>query len=497
MNNNHRLQLKGVRKAFNGVTVLDGVSIMVAQGSVHALLGENGAGKSTLMNILGGVLPMDQGGILIDGLAVDIASPRDAKSMRIAFIHQELNIANDLTVAENLFLGSELKTAGWLHRAEMNRRAAEVLQRLDADIEPVAMASTLDAAQKQLVEIARALLFDARLIIMDEPTTALTEPEVHRLFERMRLLRDQGVSLIYISHKLKEIIEVCDRYTVLRDGKVVADGAIADVDETRLSDAMVGAASAAPQAASSRRPGKPMLTVADLACGRALKGVSFAVRASEIVGITGLAGDGRAELVASLFGDRSDYRGQILIQEKYANPKTPHQALASGIALIPRNRKENGIVKDLSIRENFGLAILPKISRWSWINRRGERDMIGGFRQQLRIKCANVEQEITRLSGGNQQKVILAKWLATDSPILILDNPTQGVDVGAKREIYPIISALADKGLSVIVSSAEVPELQRLCDRVLVFCQGRIVAELAGEQINEQNVMLHATGAAA
>ncbi len=497
MDNNHRLRLKGIRKAFNGVTVLDGVSITVAQGSIHALLGENGAGKSTLMNILGGVLPMDQGGIEIDGVAVNIGSPRDAKSLRIAFIHQELNIANDLTVAENLFLGSELKTAGWLHRAEMNRRAAEVLKRLDADVEATAMASTLDAAQKQIVEIARALLFDATLIIMDEPTTALTEPEVYVLFDKMRLLRDQGVSLIYISHKLKEIIEVCDRYTVMRDGQVVADGDIADVNETMISDAMVGAASGAHQPRSARQPGKPMLKVLDLACGRALKGVSFDVRASEIVGITGLAGDGRAELVASLFGDRADYRGQILIQEKYANPKTPHQALASGIALIPRNRKENGIVKDLSIRENFGLAILPRISRLSWINFRAEKEMISRYRQQLRIKSADIEQQITLLSGGNQQKVILAKWLATDSPILILDNPTQGVDVGAKREIYPIISALADKGLSVIVSSAEVPELQRLCDRVLVFCQGRIVAELAGEQINEHNVMLHATGAAA
>jgi ribose transport system ATP-binding protein len=480
--------------AYGPVQVLHGVALLVMPGEIHALLGENGAGKSSLMNVLGGVVAPQRGTVAIDGAPVALDSPRAARRAGVAFIHQELNLVNDLSVWENLFLGQERHRFG-VRRAQAMRTAARaVLARLGVEIEPEVRVASLDAAHKQFVEVARALLFEARIVIMDEPTTALTEAEVERLFAVMRQLKGHGVSLIYISHKLRELKAVCDRYTVLRDGRVAAAGEIAGTDEHALADAMIGRSvpRAAPAAAAT--VGAPALQVHDLA-GEGVDGVSFELRRGEVIGLTGLAGDGRAELVDLLVGERPLVRGRITIEGRAGQPRSPCQALRRGLGLVPRNRKENSIVKDQSIQHNLSLASLAAVSRAGWVRARAEAALMSLATARLAIKLHRSSDPITSLSGGNQQKVVIAKWLATGAPVLLLDNLTQGIDVGAKAEIHPLVRALAGEGKAVIVSSAEVAELQQLCDRVLVFYRGRIVAELAAADVNEDRVMRHATGA--
>jgi ribose transport system ATP-binding protein len=488
-----RLHFTSITVQYGPVAVLHGVDLCIGPGEIHALLGENGAGKSSLMNVLGGVVAARSGGIRIDGDAVDIRSPRDAQRAGVAFIHQELNLVNDLSVWENLFLGRELQRWGVRQAAAMRARAAEVLGRLGLVLKPEVLVGELDAAHKQFVEIARALLFDARIVIMDEPTTALAEHEVERLFDCMRQLREHGVSLIYISHKLREVTQVCDRFTVLRDGRVVLVGAVADVNEHQLADAMVGATLAARGTPTPLPRGNALLSVQDLRAP-GVHGVSFTLHAHEVLGITGLAGDGRAELIDALCGETPPQAGSVRIGTATHTPHNPRQALRQGLGLIPRNRKENSILRDLSIEHNQSIASLPLWSRWGFIRKARERAQAVAAQERLRIKLHALSDPITSLSGGNQQKVILAKWLATGAPVLVLDNPTQGIDVGAKAEIYPLIRALAADGKAVLVSSSEVAELQQVCDRVLVFYRGRIVAELHNAQVNEDAVMRSATG---
>ncbi|MET0349272.1 MAG: sugar ABC transporter ATP-binding protein [Rhizobacter sp.] len=488
-----RLEMRDIAVSYGPVQVLHGVDLRLAPAEIHALLGENGAGKSSLMNVLGGVVAPVRGAVAIDGTVHPLRSPREAQRAGVAFIHQELNLINDLDVAENLFLGREVRTAGFRQAGLMRRRAADVLDRLGVRLRPDTLVGTLDAAHKQFVEIARALLFDARVVIMDEPTTALAEHEVAQLFACMRQLRDQGVAMVYISHKLREVTQVCDRYTVLRDGRVVAHGAVADTDEHRLADAMVGAALAARSAPVPHAVGDAMLSVEGLHAP-GVHGIDFQVRAGEVVGLTGLAGDGRAELIDTLCGNVAPRAGRIGIAGHARSPRSPRAALRQGLGLVPRNRKESSILKDLTIQQNQSVSALSAVSRWGVVDGRAERARAQAARERLRIKLHHLDDPITSLSGGNQQKVILAKWLATGAPVLVLDNPTQGVDVGAKAEIYPLIRDLAGQGKAVVVSSAEIPELQQVCDRVLVFYRGRIVAELANAQVEEDTVIRCATG---
>jgi ribose transport system ATP-binding protein len=488
-----RLDMRDIAVSYGPVQVLHGVDLRLAPAEIHALLGENGAGKSSLMNVLGGVVAPVRGTVAIDGAVHPLRTPREAQRAGVAFIHQELNLINDLDVAENLFLGRELRTAGFRQAGRMRQRAADVLDRLGVRLRPDTLVGTLDAAHKQFVEIARALLFDARVVILDEPTTALAEHEVAQLFACMRQLRDQGVAMVYISHKLREVTQVCDRYTVLRDGRVVANGAVADTDEHRLADAMVGATLAARAAPEPQAVGAPMLSVEGLHAP-GVHGVDFTVRAGEVVGLTGLAGDGRAELVDTLCGNVPPRAGHVRIAGHARTPRSPKAALRQGLGLVPRNRKESSILKDLTIQQNQSISAMPAVSRWGVIDGRAERARAQAAREQLRIKLHHLDDPITSLSGGNQQKVILAKWLATGAPVLVLDNPTQGVDVGAKAEIYPLVRGLAARGLAVVVSSAEIPELQQVCDRVLVFYRGRIVAELTNAQVDEDTVIRCATG---
>jgi ribose transport system ATP-binding protein len=405
---------------------------------------------------------------------------------------------NDLTVYENMFLGSELRTrAGFVDGKAMSARSAEILSLLDVRCDPRALVGTLDASYKQVVEIGRALLFDAKILIMDEPTTSLTEHEIAHLFKVMRSVSQRGVAVVFISHKLKEITTVCGGYTVLRDGVVMNHGRIADpgVNEPYLANLMVGRDIASLQFYEARTLGDPILEVSGLSRPGEFSDVSFTLRKGEILGFTGLLGDGRTELFQCIFGDRPKYQGHIRVRGVDRRMTSPSRAQKSGLGYAPRNRKENAIVKDFSVRENITLATLQSFVRGLFVDARRELARCTEHIKNLHIKAESASIPITSLSGGNQQKVVLAKWLEAGSDVLILDNPTQGIDIGAKADIYRLIQTLARDGKAVVVLSSELPELLKVCDRIVVMYHGRIVGSLDRSQADEQRLMQYATGA--
>ena len=489
------LKMQGIVKSFGANDVLKKVDFTLNEGEICALLGENGAGKSTLMNILGGVLPADQGQILLDGKAVTFANPAQSLHAGIAFIHQELNLINDLPVYENMFIGRELKKkSGFLDHAAMYRKTKELFEKMGLDIDPGAMVSSLDASFKQIVEISRALMMNASIIIMDEPTTSLTDPEIERVFDMLRMLKQQKVGVVFISHKLREVMEICDRYTVLRDGVMVADGYVKDTSIPEIARHMVGHEVKSERNQRNVALGEEVLRLEKLTQEPAFRDVSLKVRAGEILGITGLLGDGRSELFRTVFGAEGKYSGQIYLNGKPVVITSTKQALGLGIGYLPRNRKENGIIKDMNILENGSIVTLPRMTRFGLIKAKEQIAEFHRQRKNLLIKMENDTDSITSLSGGNQQKVVLAKWLSANPKLLILDNPTQGVDVGAKEEIYQIIQQLADQGVAVVVLCSEAQEIIRLCDRALVMYHGSVRAEVSGEAMNEHEMMRLATG---
>ena len=488
------LAMLGIEKAFGANKVLKGVDFSLSDGEIRALIGENGAGKTTLMNILGGVLQPDAGEIRIDDKRVSFAIPRDSLDAGIAFIHQELNLVNDLNIYENLFLGRELKKGPVLDKRTMRARSREVLDQLNVDIDPTTMVGELDASYKQIIEIARALLFKARMIIMDEPTTSLTEVEIERVFAMMRSVAKTGVSIVFISHKLGEILNVCDTFTVLRDGEVAQHGNVNDVSEKDLARWMVGHDVRTEKLDRQMNIGDEVLRVEKLTSGRTFRDISFTLRSGEILGFTGLLGDGRSELFQTVFGVTPGYEGEIFVHGKPFRPRTTMQAYAAGLGYVPRNRKENGIIKDMTILENGSIVTYGKFSRAGVVNKKRIRANMDRNIESLSIKLDSVENLITSLSGGNQQKVVLAKWLSAEPQVLIFDNPTQGVDVGAKEEIYDIILKLAEAGVAIVILSSEAQEIIRLCDRAMVMYHGEIRGELSDGELNDQNIMLLATG---
>ncbi len=488
--NAYKLEMRAIRKQFNENVVLNGVDFQLKKGEIHALIGENGAGKSTLMNILGGVLQADGGEILLDGKTVHFADPKAALDAGIAFIHQELNLVNDLAIYENMFIGRELKKGRFLDAAEMCSRSAEVFERIGISINPKSMVRDLDASYKQIVEIARSLLHNAQVIIMDEPTTSLTEIEIERVFEMMRTLSAQGVSIVFISHKLKEVLSVCDHYTVLRDGEMVAHGSTADTTTEELARYMVGHDVRKEKLRTAGKIGDVMMQAKDVTNEPYFRNVSFEVHSGEILGVTGLLGDGRSELFQTLFGALGRYQGTLEVEGKPVSITDTTKAYRLGIGYVPRNRKENGIVKDLSILENGSLVTLQNRKKGLLMDGSKITEEFETQKKNLRIKMGTNKDLITSLSGGNQQKVVLAKWLSANPKVLIFDNPTQGVDVGAKEEIYDIILKLADEGVAIIVLSSEAQEIIRLCDRTLIMYHGTVVGELVGDEMNEQ-VMMH------
>lgn len=489
------LAMQSIDKSFNGVRVLKNVSLNIEKGEIHALLGENGAGKSTLMNILGGVHQPDQGIIQLNGKMVKMTNPRVSQEQGISFIHQELNVVSDLKVYENMFLGSEIRNrAGFLNVEKMLRETHDIMAQLDVDINPKEYVRNLDTSYKQLIEIAKALLHNSNLIIMDEPTTSLAEHEVHRLFELMRNLKKKGVSIIYISHKLKEIKEVCDCYTVLRDGQVVGTGSMKEEDLETITRMMVGKSISQERFLHLHPFGQTALQVENLSSEGLFRNVSFSVCKGEIAGFTGLAGDGRTELFESLFGYRKKYRGEIKIHGRSVKLNHPRKALKAGLGFVPKDRKENGIIKDLSVIHNMSLSAMGNFERVGFVQEQTERKRFQHYKEMLNIKVHNPRVTIDKLSGGNQQKVIIAKWLEAQTDILIFDNPTQGIDIGAKQEIYQEIIALSKQGKAIIILSSEAPEVMRICHSIHVMYQGEITASFKGEEAEEEEIMQYATG---
>ena len=467
------LEMKGIYKSFGANDVLRDVSFTLNGGEICALLGENGAGKSTLMNILGGVHHADQGQILLDGKRVAFQTPADSLKHGIAFIHQELNLVNDLAIYENMFIGHELRKKNRFLRI---------------------MVRDLDASYKQIVEIARALLMEASIIIMDEPTTSLTEPEIRRVFDMMNTLRKSGVGIVFISHKLREVMEICTRYTVLRDGNMVSSGLVSETSVDMLARDMVGHDVRTQSLRREKKIGDVILSGKGMTLEPHFRNVSFEVHAGEVLGFTGLLGDGRSELFQTVFGAIHGASGTVEVEGKPVRIRTTGQALKAGVGYVPRNRKENGIIKDMSILENGTVVTWPRDSKMGFLHSKKIEKDFDDLEKELHIKLGSAKDLIGSLSGGNQQKVVLAKWLDANPKVLVFDNPTQGVDVGAKEEIYDIILKLAEAGVAVIVLSSEAQEIIRVCDRTVVMFHGSVQGELVGDEMNEQAIMRLATG---
>lgn len=491
------LNMSGIYKAFSGVSVLSGVELHVNVGEIHALLGENGAGKSTLMNILSGSYTADAGTVTFDGADITGSSIKQIEDAGIAFVHQELNLFNDLLAYENIFLGAEETTPwGSLKKRDMANKAAELFERLGVDIDPYALVDDLKPSEKQLLEISRALFRNAKLLILDEPTASLNTDEVEHMFQIVRGLRDKGTSFIFISHKMPEIFDLCDTYTVLRNGKFIANGNIADTTPREVTNLLVGAALSDRDAYEPRELGEEMLRVEHFS-GEGFADVTFTARRGQIIGLTGLKGCGSSELMQGLFGIHHPSGGNVEVCGKKLHGGSIHEAMGAGIAMLPADRKENSVIPDMSLLENMYLSEHVLSACSFAINMKRENERFEKYGKLLDIKANSSADNINSLSGGNQQKVFLARWLNTDAQVLLLDNPTQGIDVGAKSEIYHLILDLARKGKTVIINTLEIPELREVADVCYVLYEGRVVKELVHDEINEQTVMLYSTNSAA
>jgi len=484
------LEFKGVTKRFPGVLALDAVSFAVAAGSCHALIGENGAGKSTLGKILAGVQTADAGEILLGGSAIAPATPLAARALGVAMVHQELAFCPNLSVAENLCLGDLPRRAGWVDRGAMRTRARGMLAAIGADLDVDAPMETLSTGREQLAQIAGAVGTGARIVVMDEPTSSLSAGETQELFRLVRELKSRGITLIYVSHRMEEIFALCDAVTVLRDGRHIATGAVAATDASRIVAQMIGRELGAHQPRHlDRPPGAERLSVESLASPGRFSDVAFAVRAGEIVGLAGLVGAGRSEVAQAIFGLDPAATGRVAVDGRPLPLRSIAAALAAGIGLVPEDRKRQGLVLSMNCRENVSLAALPRLTRGGWVRRGLERALAARYASRLRVKAPTMEAITAGLSGGNQQKLALAKWLARDCDILIVDEPTRGVDVGAKAEIYQLLDELAAEGKALLVISSELPELIGLCGRILVMRAGRLAGELARPDFSEAALM--------
>jgi ABC-type sugar transport system ATPase subunit len=478
--------MHGIAKAFPGVQALKGVDLEVAAGEVLALVGENGAGKSTLIKTLGGAHRPDAGTIRIDGRTMLIRNPIDARRAGIAIIYQELNLVPALTARENIFLGRERSTAGFLHHRDEHRKASDLFHRIGVAIDPETPCSRLSVAQQQIVEIAKALAHDASLVVMDEPTAALTPEEVRTLLSIVRDLKRQGIGILYVSHRLEEVFQIADRVMVLRDGAHVGTRAATALTRQQLIEMMVGRKIEQEFPRREVVIGEPRLVVNNLSRGNAVRGVSFCVRRGEVVALTGLVGAGRTEVARLLFGaDRLD-SGTIALDGRELHLRDPRDAIRAGICLLTEDRKGQGLILARSVLENFGLPNLPWFSRLGFVQQRVERQAFDRYAAQLRIKVANPVQPVHNLSGGNQQKIVLAKWLQANSEVVIFDEPTRGIDVGAKYEIYVFMNQLATQGKAILMISSELPEVLGMADRILVMHEGRISGEIASARTATQ-----------
>ena len=489
------IEMKGIDKSFGSNQVLKNAGFVLKDGEVHALMGENGAGKSTLMKILTGVYTKDGGTVLVDGQEVTYKTPQEAEKAGIVFIYQELNVLFDLTVEENLFMGKEItKKFGICDKKAMRAKAQEIMDRMGVNIPVSASMSDLSVGQQQMVEICKALMVDAKVLIMDEPTAALTQSETEVLFEVIKSLREKGVSIVYISHRMEEIFELCDRITVLRDGAYIDTRYIKDITMDDIVQMMIGRTIGERYPKREATIGEEVLRVEGLTSGKLFRDVSFSVRAGEVMGFSGLMGAGRTEIMQAIFGNIPIDSGKIFIEGKEVSIKNPRQAIKAGIGFITEDRKTEGLLLDKSIAENIEVCNLNKISKNSVLSKAKQKALVQKGIEEFRIKCFGPEHECGNLSGGNQQKVVLAKWIYTDPKILILDEPTRGVDIGAKKEIYSVINDLAAKGVAVIMVSSELPEVLGMSDRITVVHEGRITGVLEAAEADQAKVMTLATG---
>ncbi len=487
--------MRGIDKRFQGVQALYAAGLEVEPGEVMALVGQNGAGKSTLIKVLTGAHHKDAGTIVFAGKEVAFASPQDAQQGGISTIYQEINLIPYRSVAENIFLGREERRYGLLDWRRMNRESAQLLRRFAIEIDVRRPLMEFSTAIQQMVAIARAVSFKARLVIMDEPTSSLDDREVAVLFDVIRQLKGEGVAVIFISHRLDELYQVCDRVTVMRDGRTVAVNRIADVDKLHLVATMLGRDLDAVRERStgfhgaSGRAGDELLAAQGLHLGRRLRGARVEVRAGQIVGLAGLLGSGRTEVARAVFGADPPDAGSIRLMGAAVAPRQPAEAIALGVGFCTEDRKIEGIVPDMSVRENITLALLPRLTRAGVVDEKRQSEIVDRFIARLSIKTSSPEQKVRELSGGNQQKVLLARWLCTDPKLLILDEPTRGIDVGAKAEIQSLIKELADQGLGVLMISSELEEILEGSDRVFVLSDGQTVADLARAEVTEPRIM--------
>ncbi|MBM7646642.1 ribose transport system ATP-binding protein [Scopulibacillus daqui] len=490
------VRMTNISKSFSGNQVLKQVSFEIVPGEIHALMGENGAGKSTLMKILTGIYSRDEGDIQVNGRSVDYKDPKDAEKDGISVIHQELNIIPHLTVAENMFLGKEISISktGILKTKIMRRETKKHLERLGVQLNPDKNAESLSVGQQQMVEIAKALAAETKVLIMDEPTAALTDREIETLFKVMNELKSQGVAIVYISHRMEEIFQMCDRITVLRDGSCAGTENIKDTDLDQIVRMMVG------RALGERFPerrveiGEERLRVEGLSNPGLFEDVHFSVKQGEVLGVAGLMGAGRSEIFETLFGARRKSSGRIFVDGKEVKIKNPYDAKKAGIGFVTEDRKSEGLVLELSVKKNLSLPNLKTLSNWGVISAKAEKAMADDFINKLRIKTHHADLQVKSLSGGNQQKVVIGKWVGINPKILILDEPTRGVDIGAKKEIYQIINELAAQGVAVIMISSELPEVLGMSDRIMVIHEGKVARILDKDEANQENIMQAATG---
>ncbi|KAJ49182.1 ribose transport system ATP-binding protein [Clostridium tetanomorphum] len=489
------LEMINISKSFPGVKALENVNLKAYGGQVLALLGENGAGKSTLMKILSGVYKKDEGKVLIDGREVEVYGIKDAEKLGVSIIHQELSLLPNLSIYENIFLGNEKYNGIFrkLDKKYMKEKSHELLSKIGFNVKSDTLVKDLTVGEMQMIEIIKAVSKNSKIIIMDEPTTALTDVETNKLFEVIEKLKSDGIAIIYISHRLDEIFKICDSVTVLRDGKYVGEALVKDVTKDELIAMMVGRKLEEQFPYREEEKGEALLKVENLCYKNKVKNVSFQVKAGEILGIAGLMGSGRTETVKTIFGEYKKSLGDIYVEGKKVNIKSPKDAIKYGIAYLSEDRKKEGLILNMSVRENMSLCSLKKYeSSLKSINKKAELEEVNDYIKKLSVKTPSASQLIKNLSGGNQQKAIIAKWIMISPKILIIDEPTRGIDVGAKKEIYEVLNELKKMGKAVIMISSDMPEILGVSDRILVMSEGRLSGELSREEATQESVMKYA-----
>lgn len=495
--NEYFLEIRNIRKSFPGVQALKGVTFCVRRGEIHGLVGENGAGKSTLMNVLGGVLQPDSGEILIDGKKVIIPNPHEAQRLGIAFIHQEPTLFNFLSIARNIFISNlPSNTGGRIDFLSLYKRSSELLVRVGLDKDPRTLVKDLTVAEKQMVEIAKALSFESRIFVLDEPTSPLTDKEVENLFRIIRELKNRGETVIYISHRLNEIFEICDSVTVIRDGEVVDTIPVAQTNKLDLIRKMVGRelSTMFPER-NSPRIGKVVLQVEGLTKEPYFRNVTFSLQEGEILGVFGLVGAGRSEVARTIVGDYYRDGGKVLLDGREVYFSHPREAIAHGVGFLTEDRRNEGLASEMEVYKNISMAIFwNQLRKGLNLDLRREKDIAEEYVKELRIVTPTIYQEAKNLSGGNQQKVVVAKWLCSQPRVLIVDEPTRGIDVGAKSEIYHIVANLAERGIGIIFISSEVEEILGMSDRILVMYEGEVIADIPCKEANREKIMYYATG---